>query len=314
MPSPLSKRPSRGSSAVVVVSALAIIAAGAYVVVPPWLHPHDPWRWPSTIPAERAALVREGERLFNETALHLGPTTAKAISGNGMACRNCHLSGGTVRNAMGLVGITRRFPQFNARAGKKILLEDRINGCFERSLNGRSLPNDSPEMKAMVAYMAWLSEEVPAEMKKMPGQGVMKLTDPPRAANPDLGADVFQRKCVSCHGAQGQGSRNADGTYLYPPLWGPDSFNNGAGMHRVRTAAGFIYRNMPLGDPLLNVNDAYDVAAFINSQPRPQRAGVERDYPDRRLKPFDSPYAPWADSEDPLRHKYGPFPRPVGSQ
>jgi thiosulfate dehydrogenase len=98
----------------------------------------------------------------------------------------------------------------------------------------------------------------------------------------------------------------ADG-YVFPPLWGPDSFNNGAGMNRVLTAARFIKARMPFGQADLDDNQAFDVAAYINSQPRPAMSGLASDYPDRADKPVDSPYGPYADPFPQAQHKYGPF-------
>lgn len=40
-----------------------------------------------------------------------------------------------------------------------------INGCFERSMNGKRMPSDTPEMKAMLTYMQWLSQGVPVGAK-----------------------------------------------------------------------------------------------------------------------------------------------------
>ena len=98
----------------------------------------------------------------------------------------------------------------------------------------------------------------------------------------------------------------ADG-YVFPPLWGADSFNDGAGMHRVLTAARFIKAKMPLGKPDLTDDDAFDVAAFINSKPRPHMANLDRDYPDRATKPIDGPYGPYADDFPIEQHRWGPF-------
>ena len=95
--------------------------------------------------------------------------------------------------------------------------------------------------------------------------------------------------------------------YVFPPLWGPDSFNDGAGMHRVLTAARFIKARMPFGQPDLTDAQAFDVAAYINSQPRPAMQGLEVDYPDRALKPVDSPYPPYADPFPREQHRFGPF-------
>lgn len=118
--------------------------------------------------------------------------------------------------------------------------------------------------------------------------------------------------CASCHGFDGQGERNIESnTYLYPPLWGPDSYNHGAGMHRVLTAAQFIKGNMPLGttadEPLLSDEEAYDVAGYINSFTRPLKLNPENDFPDKKLKPLSTPYGPWADSFSKEQHKYGPY-------
>ena len=113
-----------------------------------------------------------------------------------------------------------------------------------------------------------------------------------------------------CHGGDGLGllatGDRAKG-YLFPPLWGPDSFNNGAGMHRVLTAARFIKARMPLGEATLTDDEAFDVAAYINAQPRPQMPNLEHDYPDKAAKPVDNPYGPFADGFPLDQHRFGPF-------
>ena len=119
------------------------------------------------------------------------------------------------------------------------------------------------------------------------------------------------RGCVKARKADAAG-------YVFPPLWGPDSFNDGAGMHRLIGSASFIRANMPLGTrfdaPALSVEDAWDVAAFINSQPRPSRARLDLDYPDRAKKPVDAPFPPFVD-EFPLdQHRLGPFGPIVAAQ
>ena len=49
------------------------------------------------------------------------------------------------------------------------------------------------------------------------------------------------------------------------------------------------------------------VAAFVVSQPRPHKAGLEKDFPDLTLKPVDTPYGPYLDGFGETQHKYGPF-------
>jgi thiosulfate dehydrogenase len=127
---------------------------------------------------------------------------------------------------------------------------------------------------------------------------------------------------VACHQADGQGQRkgvagDAKG-YVYPPLWGPDSFNNGAGMHRLITSASFIHANMPFGTmfnaPAISNEDAWDVAAYINGRRRPKRENLDRDYPNRARKPVDAPFGPFADKFPLVQHRLGPFQPIIDSQ
>jgi thiosulfate dehydrogenase len=194
--------------------------------------------------------------------------------GNQLRCVSCHLDEGRRPEAIPWTGVYARFPQYRSRNDRVNLLEDRINDCFERSLNGKGLPFDSPEMRDIVAYMAYLSRgtEVGTE-----GGGLRRLA--PVAADTTRGASVYAQHCVACHGDAGQGTAAA------PPLWGPGSYNIGAGMARVRTAASFIRHNMPFGDPRLTDAQAFDVAAYINSRPRPDMPGKERDWPNGDAPP-----------------------------
>jgi thiosulfate dehydrogenase len=172
---------------------------------------------------------------------------------------------------MPLVGAYARFPQYRARSGKVDLLEDRINDCFVRSLNGKALAPASRDMHDIVAYLAFLSTGFPVG-REMQGQGVPALD--PLKGDTASGRAVFAANCVACHGPDGQG------TNLAPPLWGPKSFNIGAGMARVNTAARFIHKLMPRDRPgVLTPQQAYDVASFVTSRPRPDFAGKENDWP-----------------------------------
>jgi thiosulfate dehydrogenase len=136
------------------------------------------------------------------------------------------------------------------------------------------------------------------------------FVEPDRKADVANGAKVYGTRCQLCHGANGEGLKATTqlaGGYLFPPLWGPDSYNIGAGMARVLTAAKFIKARMPLGNPMLTDDEAFDVAAYMNSQPRPGGANLEKDYPDLARKPVDSPYPPYADPFSPEQHRIGPF-------
>lgn len=272
------------------------------------------WKLPAGEPSgPKAELIQYGRELISQTPRLLGPDVANKqlrYAGNRLSCKNCHLEAGRQAHAMGYVGIAARFPQFRPRENRQQSLADRVNGCFERSLNGRALPITSREMQAILAYMHWLSEGYPQGVK-VHGQSIPEFKLPERAADPELGKKVFASRCVSCHQPEGQGlpadPKDKSAGYLYPPLWGPDSFNNGAGMHRVMLAARYIRANMPLGQANLTPEQAFDVAAYINSQPHPQMSGLEKDFPDRSKKPVDTPFGPWDDAFTPAQHKYGPF-------
>jgi thiosulfate dehydrogenase len=168
-------------------------------------------------------------------------------------------------------------------------------------------------MNAMVAYIRSLSDQWIATS---PSRRVVvespSLRVPQRAADLVNGKAVYEDRCRVCHGRDGEGlfaSPDKRRGYVLPPLWGDDTFNNGAGMGRVITAARFIKARMPLGRSDLTDDQAFDVAAYINSRPRPQMdaATLDRDYPDRTTKPVDSPYPPWADPFPAEQHRFGPF-------
>ncbi|MHB1223100.1 MAG: c-type cytochrome, partial [Gemmatimonadaceae bacterium] len=185
-------------------------------------------------------------------------------------CTTCHLDEGQRPNSMPWTGVYARFPQYRSRTGTVIRLEDRVNDCLERSLDGSALPAGSDAMRDIVAYMAHLSRGVPVGAT-VPGQGMERRE--PLKPDTTRGRALFASRCVACHGADGQG------TAVAPPLWGPESYNIGAGMSRLNTAAAFIKHNMPFGAADLTAQQAYDVAAYVNGKPRPDYAGKENDWP-----------------------------------
>ena len=262
-------------------------------------------------------LVRRGRDLITATYAHVGPEVpdpANRFAGNNLACSNCHLNAGTKKFGIPLFGLFGEFPLYSPRAGAEISIEDRLNSCMTRSMNGRPLPVDAPQMQALVAYIKFLSTGVPPG-QLLPGLGVGKMPELDRAADPERGRSLYANTCAVCHGPDGSGVRRSlpttDLGYMMPPLWGADSFNDGAGMSRLITAANFIHFNMPHGadylNPQLSPVDAWDIAAYVISQPRPRKAGLDRDFPDLLEKPVDVPYGPYADAFSAQQHKYGPF-------
>jgi len=261
--------------------------------------------------------VRQGKALMEQTYKHIGPEVkdvGKRYAGNNLACVSCHMESGGRKFGNPWVGTFVSFPQYRGREDAVSTTEERINGCMERSMNGRKLPFDSAEMKAMMSYLHFLSTDLPVGVK-LDGGGTLKLKALSRAADPVAGKQVYTATCAACHGENGQGARrgkvgDADG-YLFPPLWGADSYNNGAGMGRVTLAAGFIKGNMPSGITHLNAvltdEQAFDVAAYINSQPRPVKPNLELDFPARKNKPVDAAFAPYTPGFSAEQHKYGPW-------
>ncbi|QEC77004.1 c-type cytochrome [Mucilaginibacter ginsenosidivorax] len=263
------------------------------------------------IPAgKKGDLIRYGRQLITSTALYLGPKGSVAQITNGMNCQNCHLDAGTRLFANNFAGFTASYPKKSNRSGVVISASVRISECFERSLNGAMPDTGTKEIKAIMAYLQWLGKNV-KKGQVLFGNTTPRLKFMDSAADPLSGKAVFIQKCRSCHGANGEGLPAAGKlSYTYPPLWGPNSYNDGAGMYRIGNLAGFVKANMPFGatyqSPQLTDKECWDVAAFINSQPRPHK-NQDKDYPDLQQKPIDLPFGPYADGFTARQHKYGPF-------
>ncbi|MEC7839342.1 MAG: c-type cytochrome [Chlamydiota bacterium] len=216
---------------------------------------------PEQAPSGIHDTVMLGFHIISET-----PKYAADYVGDELSCTNCHFSAGNTtggRNgSISLAGIAAAYPAYSGRSGKVITLPERINGCFQRSMNGKALPLDSREMDAMVTYLHWISKNFPV-YQPVPWRGLEGIRSS-REPDPALGEKTFQAKCALCHGKDGEGG------IRIPPLWGPTSFNDGAGMNRIDTFAAFIYSNMPYEDPSLTKEEAYDVASYVTQKPRPK--------------------------------------------
>ena len=265
---------------------------GLALAAPAWSQAHAPGEAPAPFVIKSAEaydvsqlpddhygrLVRYGKELAERTYAHIGPEVKNPkmrLAGNNLACTSCHQSGATKPYAMPWVGVHAAFPQYRAREDELSTVAERVNGCMERSMAGKPLPLDSREMKAFETYIHFLSRGVPTGATVV-GQGLPKVKVPNRRADTVAGSKLYVEKCAACHGENGAGVRaGAPGSatgYTFPPLWGNDTFNNGAGMNRLLTASAFIKTNMPLGaahgQPQLSDDEAYDVASFILSKPR----------------------------------------------
>lgn len=232
-------------------------------------------------PAGRS--IRRGRALVSATRDSFPRTVRSSLR-----CTSCHLDGGTRSGVMPWVGVSARFPQYRARSGAMVSLEERIRGCFARSLNATPPAHGSRDLVDIVSYLTWLSRGTPMG-RETEGQGLPSIA--PRPADKVAGRAVFVAECARCHGANGEGGPpSSPGLPRTPPLWGARSYNIGAGMARVSIAANFIRAAMPYDRPgTLTEQQAYDVAAYMNGHPRPDFAAKAGDWPNGDA-PADAAY------------------------
>ncbi|MBB5634591.1 thiosulfate dehydrogenase [Pedobacter cryoconitis] len=271
------------------------------------------WKAPdeNTIPAGKAGeMIRYGKDLIANTAKYFGPNGSVAAISNGMNCQNCHLQGGTKIFGNNYAVFFTSYPKKSNRSGQVVPASNRIAECFERSLAGKFPDASGKEVQAMLVYLKWVGSGV-KKGDEVFGTGFQRLKYMDRPADPQRGKMIYASKCVSCHGEHGEGVRTADqANYTYPPLWGEHSYNDAAGMYRLSNFAGFVKNNMPFGatykDPQLTDEESWDLAAFVNSQPRKHK-DQHKDYPDLTKKPIDAPFGPYGDQFTKTQHKYGPY-------
>jgi len=256
-----------------------------------WDIPANPLADASLTASGEGQQIRWGFRIFNHT-----PEEAARFAHGKVSCSHCHLNAGQRERALPLVGISVSYPDFNRRAERPFSLEERIVDCFLRSENGTQTPDQLPEpgsreVKAVAAYLVWLSKGYPQGTS--PGWRGMNVIPQERLLpipmlDPGRGEELFMEMCINCHGEDGQGVQIGD--KKAGPLWGSDSWNDGAGAARIYTLAGMIRHMMPYLDPgSLSDEEAQHIAAFIDSKPRPAYPFKARDYP-RSSPPADAVY------------------------
>lgn len=275
-----------------------------------WWSPDGGLTYPYVAPDEaaippigdpRGDRIRAGKQILEETYKMLGPDSGLSQSyvGNRLSCSNCHVEVGRAAYGQPWAVIYKKYGgtgPWSARSNMHLNMTNRIHDCTERSMNGFRLPNDSPQMLAILEYMTWLGEGIkdPANWSTTVTHGAnnIKVGEPvdslgkPRSADPVRGKTVYEDNCAGCHGYSGEGIWNeAKKVYIYPAVWGQHSFNDGAGMFRIRTAVGFIKGNMPYGwaNPTdkthqLSEADVWDSMAYVLDQQRPLRAGNAIDW------------------------------------
>lgn len=266
----------------------------------------------ASLPADsNGNLIRYGQQLMYNTAYNIGPT---GINGNytvsRTSCSNCHQQAGTKPFAFDLMTAYSRYPQYRAREDKVLSLAERVNNCVTRPLNGRPIPENSREMHAFLSYFKWLDNFATQHHKENWAKS-LSLNFLSRAADTVKGAWVYASRCSRCHGLNGEGRFNGDSiAYQYPPLWGSKAYQAGSSMYRVIKMSGWLKANMPYDSarydkPVLTDEEAFDVAAYINSRPRTHPRSF--DYPRPDKKPVDHDRGPYLDSFSALQHKYGPY-------
>jgi len=225
------------------------------------------------------ASIRRGLYLLRFT-----PESLPRYATSSLRCTSCHQNDGLKATAAPLTGAHARFPKYMPRSGAVIALADRVNYCFTRSLAGNAIPVGSREMVDILAYLAFISVDVPVGAHIAGTDGLISMKDT-LVGDVARGEKLFTDKtCITCHGPEGKGNGPI------PPLWGEKSYSTGASMAREERAASFIWHNMPQTKPgSLQPQEAFDLAAFINSHPRPDAPGKEGDWP-LGGAPKDVPY------------------------
>jgi len=267
-------------------------------MVTAWQVPLNPIEDKTLDTSPLAEQIRWGFQLFTDTPRH-----APAFVGGTVSCANCHLNAGQRERALPLVGVAGVFPEYNGRAARLISLGDRIVDCFLRSENatGQSIEQlptpSSKEVLALSAYITWLSKgHAVGTSPEWRGRNAIAQANLVPVAKLDRarGEAIFAEQCTSCHGVDGQGKAIGGPVPMSEKkagaLWGPHSWNDGAGASRVYTLAGIIRYTMPYLNPgSLSDEDAQHLAAFITSQPRPVYPFKDRDYKGGKI-PVDAVY------------------------
>lgn len=208
-------------------------------------------------------VITLGRVLVEKTASH---ELSKPYVGNALNCTSCHLRNGVDPKAASFLGVATAYPAWSPREQRVITLEDRVLNCFMRSCHGVRPPLGSEVSVAITAYITWLSAEEPIRMNAQRPAGpraVPRLTVDAAHADPNRGGKLYAARCADCHGHDGQGVES------YPPVWGEQSYNQGAGLANVVQLASWLKVAMPLDDTDLTDQEALDLAAFVNSHPRP---------------------------------------------
>ncbi|QDT26473.1 Cytochrome c [Gimesia panareensis] len=232
-------------------------------------------------PGELGEIVKLGQELVARTHEH---PLSKQYVGNALDCTSCHLKNGTDARAASFLGVAAAYPAWSPREKRVITLEDRVLNCFMRSQNGIRPPLGSKVSVAITAYITWLSSGSEIRMnhqKPLGPRHVPSLSRKAELAEEKRGAKLYEDRCADCHGASGAGTTEG------PPVWGKQSYNDGAGLSRNDKLSAWLKVSMPPDDTDLTEQEALDIAAYVNSHPRPHFILKEHLPPAERLGVYD---------------------------
>jgi len=229
---------------------------------------------------ELRKVILKGRDMFMNTQQYRGKYVF-----NDMDCKSCHMGEGRKPWAAPVWPAATTLPDFRGKNQHVNSLEERIAGCFSFSMNGKPPEYGSDDMLALVTYHQYMAKGARVYDSNIAGRGFNHLgKQMPEDISFDAGKKVYEENCAVCHGQTGQG-KTVDGDVVFPSLWGNGSYNWGAGMTRIFTAASFIQNNMPLGQPgRLSDKEAWNVAYFINAHERPQDPRYTGDIQETRKK------------------------------
>lgn len=227
---------------------------------------------PNVYPAgELGKMVKLGEDIIMNTNTH---ELTKNYVGNSLKCTSCHFDGGKTKALGTFIGTAAAFPAYSKREKSVQTLQDRINNCFMRSMNGIRPIVDTEASVAMATYITWLSTGIQIKMnpkkpvnnfytKAWPGfKAVRPLIKKATHANYKNGKKLYTTRCASCHAEDGQGIDK------FPPVWGSDSYNTGAGLSKLDKMATWLKHSMPVGNTNLTNQEAVDLSIYVNAQKR----------------------------------------------
>lgn len=274
-------------------------------------------------------LIRYGIKLLKDTEGTLGPYGSLKITKNEVNCAACHMEDdgnglpGTKKYVIPFLNVFNNYPKLDIETMKIISLEDRIRGMG--GVDSHIFPNDSKEMKAILAYFKWLKKAYGVkDGVKLQGDFFAKMNFPNRMADPVKGKKLFDEKCAICHGEKGLGLKNDNyekgGGHLYPSLL---IYPDGGHMAMIPFLARFLKSTMPFGasadNPILSDDEALDIAAYVNTGfvrmpivTTENRAGLDTAYsksPSLKPEYFASPQQN-LDPKEYIKIKYGPWKNP----